>query len=155
MHKTILAAAAALGLAAGASAQPPERWLYAGMQGGAMGWDASTVKRDPETGTLSAMRFFYFSQPQDGKKGDFSWVFQDIEFDCGANTFRLMDAAFFNKNRRGRADERGSDKALPLHENSPEWVLKKVLCDKAVLSGTAQATNMADAMDGAEKIALP
>jgi hypothetical protein len=152
MHKTILAAAAALGLVASAHAEPQEAWIYAGMQGGAMGWEASSIKRDESAGTASALRFFYFTKPEDGAKGDFSWAFQNIEFDCVENTFRLMDGAFFNKARRGRSDQKASKDAFPVRDNTPEYVLKKVVCDSAVLSGSAAASSMADAMDGAERL---
>jgi len=155
MYRTILAALAALGLAAAASAQKaPEAWVYAGMQGGAMGWEATAVKRDPAADTASTLRFVYFTKPRDGAKGDFTWVFQDIEFDCSGNTFRLMNAAFYDRGRGGGEAERGSP-AMPVQANTPESVLKQVLCDDAVLSGARQASNMADAMDGAEMAALP
>lgn len=155
MHKAILAALAALGLVSGASAQSaPEAWVYAGMQGGAMGWEASAVQRDTRAGTASTMRFVYFDTPRMGETADFSWVLQGIEFDCDANTFRLTNGAFFNKARRGRTDRRGSDDILPVGANTPESVLKQVLCDGAVVSGALRAANMADALDGAERVAL-
>jgi hypothetical protein len=153
MRTAILAALAALGLSTTANAQEPEAWVYAGMQGGAMGWEASSIERDARTGTASALRFFYFARPEAGAKGDFSWAFQNIEFDCAANTFRLMDGAFFNKARRGRSDQGGSEDMLPVQDNTPEYVLKRVVCDNAVLSGSQTAASMVDAMDGAEKVA--
>jgi hypothetical protein len=152
MHKTILAAFAAVGLVVTAHAQPPESWVYAGMQGGAMGWEASSIRKNEATGTASALRFFYFATPEEGEKGDFSWAFQDIEFDCAANTFRLMEGAFFNKARRGRSDQLGSEDSLPVRDNTPEYVLKRVVCDDATLSGSLAASSMADAMDGAETL---
>jgi hypothetical protein len=154
MHKTILAALAALGLAAGASAQTPESWIYAGMQGGAMGWDASAISRDASADTASTMRFVYFGTPRQGVTTDYSWVLQGIEFDCDANTFRLMQAAYFNEARRGRTDRGASNEILPVRANTPESVLKQVLCDGAVVSGAGRASSMADALDGAQRVAL-
>jgi len=155
MHRVILAALAALGLSAAASAEPPERWLYAGMSGGAMGWETSSIKRDTGADTAGATRFIYFAKPKQGETGDFNWVFQDIEFNCSANTFRLMEGAFFNKARGGVADEAGSGKTIPVRANTPEAVLKQVLCDNLMIAEALQASNMPDAMDGAEKVALP
>jgi hypothetical protein len=156
MHKIILAASAALGLfsAAATAQKSPEAWVYAGMRGGAMGWEATAIKRDPAAGTASTLRFVYFTKPREGVKGDFTWVFQDIEFHCSENTFRLMNAAFYDKGRGGGEAERGSA-AMPVRSNTPEYVLKQVLCDDALLSGARRASNMADAMDGAESVALP
>lgn len=153
MRTAILAAFAVVGLVTSANAQEPEAWIYAGMQGGAMGWEASSIERDAKAGTASALRFFYFAKPEEGAKGDFSWAFQNIEFDCQANTFRLLDAAFFNKARRGRSDQGGWDEMLPVRDNTPEYVLKRVVCDNAVLSGSATARSMIEAMDGAERLA--
>jgi hypothetical protein len=155
MHKTILAASAALMVSAAASAQKsPEAWVYAGMRGGAMGWEATAIRRDPAADTASTLRFVYFTKPREGVKGDFTWVFQDIEFNCSQNTFRLMNAAFYDKGRGGGEAERGSP-AAQVQANTPESVLKQVLCDDAELSGARRASNMADAMDGAEIAALP
>src|SRR5690606_9213724 len=155
MYKAILAAVAALGLSAPASAQEsPETWVYAGLQGGAMGWEATAIKRDHAGDNASALRFVYFTKPREGVKGDFTWVFQDIEFHCSENTFRLMNAAFYDKGRGGGEAESASPE-MPVQANTPESVLKRLLCDNAVLSGARRASNMADAMDGAELAALP
>ncbi|MDP3740696.1 MAG: hypothetical protein Q8R02_25135 [Hyphomonadaceae bacterium] len=154
-HRAILAALAALGLVATAAADQPERWLYAGMQGGAIGWEASSIKRDAGAGTAAAMRFIYFAKPKQAETGDFTWVFQDIEFNCTANTFRVVEGAFFNKFRGGVADKtRSDDDPIAIRANTPEAVLKQVLCDDAVITEALQATSMADAMDGAERAAL-
>lgn len=154
MHKAILAALAALGLTAAASADQPERWVYAGMQGGAMGWDAGSIKRDAGAGTAATMRFIYFAKAKQGETVAFNWVFQDIEFNCSANTFKLRDGAFFNKARGGVADDAGSDVPITVRANTPEAVLKQVLCDDVVVTEALQAASMADAMDGAERAAL-
>lgn len=146
-HVTLLG-----GFIATAHAEPHESWVYAGMRGGAMGWEASSVERNKTAGTASALRFFYFLTPEAGAKGDFSWAFQNIEFDCAANTFRLMDGALFNEARRGRSEQRGSDDVLPVQDGTPEYALKRILCDGAVLSGSLTASSQADAMDGAEAL---
>jgi hypothetical protein len=155
MHRTILAAAAALGLAAAASADQPERWIYAGMSGGAMGWEAGSVRRDAAAGTASTTRFIYYAKPRVAARGDFSWALQDIEFDCRANTFRLIEGGLFNERRGGVGDEMASDKPIPVRSNTPEAVLKLVLCDNLVVTEALQAASMPDAMDGAVKVALP
>jgi len=155
MRKTVLAALAAMGLVGTAYAQPPQSWVYAGMRGGAMGWETTTASRDAEAGTASTLRFLYFAKPQQREESDFNWVVQNIEFDCAANTFRLMEGAFFNKARHGRSDQPALDEDLPVQSGTPEYVLKMVLCDRATVTNAREATNMADAMDGAMKVALP
>jgi len=144
----------AVGLIGTAAADQPERWIYAGLQGGAMGWETSSIKRDAGAGTAAAMRIMYFAKPRQAETGDFTWVFQDIEFDCRANTFRLMEGAFFNKSRGGVSDEAGSEERVAIRANTPEAVLKQVLCDDLVITQALQASSMADAMDGAERAAL-
>ncbi len=155
MRRTVVAALAAWGVAGTASAQAPETWVYAGMKGGAMGWEASSVRRDPAADTAGAWRFVYFTEPRHGEKQDISWALQAIEFDCTANTFRLGSGAVFNKGRRGRIDQPGSYETLEVRAQTPESVLKQVLCDNAVLTGALRASSMADAMDGAERAAIP
>jgi hypothetical protein len=125
------------------------------MSGGAMGWDAGGVRRDADAGTASTMRFLYYLRPLRGEKRDFTWVLQDIEFDCRANTFRLMEGALFDRARANRADQPPGEMFHPVRDNTPESALKQILCDRATLGGTLEAANMADAMDGAEKAALP
>ena len=151
MRRVILTTFAALGLVATAAADQPERWIYAGMQGGAMGWDSGSIKRS--AGMAAATRFIYFVKPRHAETGDFTWVFQDIEFNCSANTFRLMDGAFFNRSRGGIADDTGSPLPITVRAGTPEAVLKQVLCDDVVITEALQATSMADAMDGAERAA--
>lgn len=149
MRKTVLAALAALGLSSVAYAQPPESWAYAGMRGGAMGWETSAIERD-RAGTASTLRFIYFAKPAEG---DFNWVVQHIEFDCGANTFRLMGGTYFTEARPGYL--KASEENFPVETGTPEYVLKRVLCDRAAVTSARQAASMADAMDGAEQVALP
>jgi hypothetical protein len=158
MKRLVLAALAATGLASAAhpqSAPAAESWLYAGMSGGAMGWDASAIRRDADAGTASTMRFLYYLRPLRGEKRDFTWVFQDIEFDCRANAFRLMEGALYDRGRANRVDQPAGEDFHPVRANTPESALKQILCDKATLDGTQMAASMADAMDGAEKAALP
>ena len=150
MRKTILAALTAFGFSAAAYAQSPESWTYAGMRGGAMGWETSAINRDTQAGTASTLRFLYFAGPAEGA---FNWVIQHIRFDCAANTFRLMGGAYFAEEHPGYLPD--SDADLPVRSGTPEYALKRVLCDSAILSGALQAASMADAMDGAEKAALP
>jgi hypothetical protein len=153
MYKSILTALAALAVAGGASAQRSEAWIYAGMQGGAMGWEASAVRRNAEAGTAAATRFIYFVQPREDAQGTFNWALQDIEFDCRANTFRLIEGTLFNKHRRGVIDQPISETSVPVRAGTPESVLKQVLCDNLRITEALTASNMADAMDGAEKAA--
>jgi hypothetical protein len=153
MRKTMLAALAALGVAAGASAQRPEAWIYAGMQGGAMGWEASAIRRNAETGTAATTRFIYFVRPREDVRGEFHWALQDIEFDCRANTFRLIEGTLFSKHRRGVAGQAASETPVPVRAGTPESVLKQVLCDNLRIAEALTASSMADAMDGAEKAA--
>jgi surface-adhesin protein E len=158
MHRSILAVLAVLGatasaLTGAASAQRPEAWIYAGMQGSAMGWEASAIRRNAEAGTAATTRFMYFVRPQQDTLGEFNWALQDIEFDCRANTFRLVEGTLFNEHRSGITDQPASEAPVPVRAGTPEAVLKQVLCDNLRIAEALTASSMTDAMDGAEKAA--
>jgi hypothetical protein len=159
MRKLVLAAVAAGGLAGNALAQAPpqaanppaEKWIYVGMTGGSMGWEASAEQRDAAAGTVEVLRFMYFRETVKGAVADYNWMFQEIQFNCKANTFSLLSGVYLDKAREDVAEDEGPSAVRPVGDNTPEDILKAVLCDRANLLNAREATSIQAAMDGAEK----
>lgn len=161
MRKLAFAAAflATLGAATAApvlAQQEPENWIVVGMQGGAMGWDTSTIDVDAETGDTTVDRLIYFATPRKWDDHEYNYEGQSIAFKCKDKQFQLVGVLFMEDDGfvfDGGAPE--DPEWEPVQDLTPEGVLWAAICNKATILKTKIYNSLDLALAGAKAQALP
>lgn len=158
MRKLALTAAflAVLGATAPALAQEPERWVVVGMQGGAMGWDTSTIDEDELMGGTYLSRLVYFADSRQWDGHDYHYERQDIGFKCKERKFQIASILFMEDDGfifgSGVPEE---DIWEPVEAATPEGVLWAAICDKAEILHTHIYDDFDAAFAATKALALP
>ena len=96
MNKHISLLLAALALHA-APAWAAENWIVYMAKGSAWGYDAESLKRDPQTNKVSAISATYTSQAEEFEKGvTFHYSMTEVVYDCGTRLWRYDQWVFFD-----------------------------------------------------------
>ncbi|RYG26639.1 MAG: hypothetical protein EON93_21305 [Burkholderiales bacterium] len=158
MRKLALAAAflAGFGLAAPAFAQEPEKWIVVGMQGGAMGWDASTIDEDEVMGGTYVSRLVYFADDRQWDGHTYNYERQDIGFKCKERKFQIASILFMEDDGfvfgSGVPEE---DIWETIEAATPEEVLWAAVCENATILHTHDFKDFEAAFTAAKTLALP
>ncbi len=152
----LMAGAAALATPALAQPDEPENWIVVGMQGGAMGWDTSTIDVDTEAGVTTVDRLIYFATPRTWDDHEYNYEGQSISFKCKDKQFQLVGVLFMEDDGfvfDGGAPEEPAWE--PVEDLTPEGVLWAAVCNKATILKTKIYTDLNTALAGAKAQALP
>ena len=155
MRKLVLGIVAAM-LAAPAMAQtpteplkepPPDPWVYIRFPDGAMGWNQASGRWSNNNDTAEGERLLFFAAPidVDGKK--ISWAQEFWKISCAANTYQTKSGAELDDGLQMLFTLNAGQPA-PIVEGTPEFILKRVYCDNAEITGAQHVTSILLAMDG-------
>jgi hypothetical protein len=134
---------------------PAEQWVYAGMKGGAMGWEVTSMGRDAATSGAYAARFLYYATPQTQKTTTYSVILQKFEFQCLNKRFLLGDGLYFNDQLEQVGAAPPETAWAEVVDNSPEWILMQVACFGATIGNQKTASSLVDALTDAKTLAIP
>lgn len=74
-----------------------ENWVIYKEKGFAWGYDAGTLKRDPQTNKVAAISATYTRPPEEFETGVmFHYTMTEVVYDCGARTWRYNDTVLFD-----------------------------------------------------------
>jgi hypothetical protein len=137
------------------AAPPAEMWIYAGMKGGAMGWEVTSAWRDPARDTAYIPRFVYYRTPQTQQAIAYQVIVQKFEFECGKKRFLLGEGLYFNDKLEEVAASMPETAWADVPDGTPEAILMQVACEGAEVSGQKAAGNLLDAVTDARTLAIP
>jgi hypothetical protein len=140
LNHEITAVAAAAFCLVSASADA-EEWKYFPVQGGELGYEASSLRHDPKTGIANGIRMVHFAVPRVNNVATYSFVVQEIEYDCVGEKFRILYGVTFDAAGTENGKQGGVD-LTPIGSNTPESLFKPVFCDGVTFSDATLAPTM-------------
>jgi hypothetical protein len=142
------AAAPAKPAAAPAAPKPEELWFIAKAADGAIGYNAKSIKPNPQLSTVTMTSLIYLKTAAKSKSGaSYNYILSEDTLDCIGPQFKpgarvVLDA-------QGKLLD-GGDAAgttwLPIQGNPPLNALRGVACSGASFKNMQQATNFAAAV---------
>lgn len=127
-----------------------DRWIYIPSIGGAIGWSTNSIAVDIEAQTARVVRVGYFAEEQK-KPAPFSWLFQDVTYDCANKTVKIEAGQFVNKQRELTPIVQGSQEAKPVVAPTDEGLFQ-VVCKSVKLKRPNVANGIKAMMDGVEML---
>jgi hypothetical protein len=128
--KTALLLAAAL-VALVPAAAHAEKWLYYPVPGGAMGYDDDSRKADVASGHAVGDTLIYHSISKAVGPDAYSFLIMRLEFDCRANTYKLLGSAYFDDDGAPVKQTAEAADWLDAQAGTPPAVFKRIICDNA------------------------
>lgn len=155
MRSYAVAALAAL-LVGSAIAQPPagapktaqadDPWVFLRFSDGAMAWNLGAGRWLDNNDRVEGQRLVYYARPieTDGEK--IAWAQETWVIRCAANTYQVKAGEELTEDLT-LAFTLSASESMPILENSPESVLKRVYCDNIEFSDAQHATGLFEVMD--------
>jgi len=160
MQTRVLAAAivtVALIGSGGAAAQQDatEHWEMVAMKGGALGWETESIVEDDDVITVTRLMYFAAGQPFSNGDGAFTFLMQDISFDCLSDQFQLGDSMIMDADGEIVGNGEPDGQWLDVEVDTVEELLEAVVCYGESIGDIFEYDTSDAAMAGAKQIALP
>ena len=146
MRRFLAAALVAL-LPFGAASQQrdpdPERWVYAKAQGGALGYEATTILKDEAAGEAYGFSFLYLIQPLTAQGVTYSYQLRESEYDCRGRRYKLLSFVLFDaKGMELDTFDVSAPEWMPAPSNGAQQLLIQIFCDAAQLNASRERSTM-------------
>ncbi len=148
--------AAVIGSSSAAAQQDAvEHWEMVAMKGGALGWETESIAEDDDVYTLTRLMYFAAGQPFTNGGGAFTFLMQDISFDCLSDQFQVGDSMIMDADGEIVGNGEPGGEWLDVEEDTVEELLEAVVCYGESIGDIFQYDSSDAAMAGAKQIALP
>jgi hypothetical protein len=132
-----------------ATAAPSQVWFVSRTGDGAIGYNASSIKADPQLGTIGLVSLYYMkagAPSADGTKVHF--IHSSDTFDCVGMQFKpgFRNVLDFGGKTISEQKADPAAKWMKVDHNSPLNLLRNVACSGATFKNMQQATNFAAAI---------
>ncbi len=126
------------------AATGPEVWFAAKATGGAMAYNASSIKPDPTLGTVSVTSAVYLNAPLKSPSGaQFQYVVADDRLDCVGGKFQSRARIMMDTTTKIVDATDAGEKAewQPVAGNPIMTILTRVACQGRPIAGAKQTAN--------------